>query len=120
AGDLEIRNTGEMAHNLVAVDGKFRTADLATGKSETLRLATGIHRVYCTIHGSRSGTGMAGVIVVGDAQTIAATSPAPDSEESGSAGMARLVLLLTTAVAGAVTVAAVTVFRRRGRVLPAS
>ncbi len=76
---LTIVNTGHAQHNYVAVDGAFDTGWIQPGEQAELRdVAAGVYRVFCTLHGSRTGEGMAGVLIVGDPSvTDAAAVVAP-------------------------------------------
>lgn len=83
--DLRVRNDGTVAHNYVAVDGTFDSGLLQPGEETTFAVPAGIHDVYCTLHGTADGQGMAGTLVVaasggaiaGEAMT-AGGAPAPD------------------------------------------
>jgi len=67
-------HVGQVVHNVVSVDSSWSTsagdyADLKAGsESEHRFLKAGVFRYYCTYHGTPSGQGMAGVVVVGDAE----------------------------------------------------
>ena len=67
-------HVGQVVHNVVAVDSSWSTsagdrADLKAGsESEHRFLKAGVYRYYCTYHGTASGQGMAGVVVVGNAE----------------------------------------------------
>jgi plastocyanin len=67
-------NNGKGVHNATAVDGSWTTGDVAaetggTGRGgEVVFDRPGVYRYYCSYHGSKDGSGMAGVIVVGDAE----------------------------------------------------
>lgn len=67
-------NVGKNVHNAVAVDGSWSTgspakADIAPGGEQDLIFDhPGVYRYYCTYHGTKDGKGMAGVVVVGDAE----------------------------------------------------
>ena len=63
-GSLAVTNDGSQVHNLV-IDGDGRTADLASGESETLPvdLEAGEYEVYCSITGHRD-SGMEGTLTV--------------------------------------------------------
>ncbi len=67
AGDtLTVTNEGNLPHSFTAVDGSFDTGILDPGESAEIPLeADEIVRVYCTLHGTASGSGMAGVLIVG-------------------------------------------------------
>lgn len=83
--NLRVRNHGRVAHNYVAVDGAFDSGLLQPGEETTLAVPAGIHDVYCTLHGTADGQGMAGTLIVTDpgeaiaGEAMAAGSaPAPD------------------------------------------
>lgn len=71
---LRFTNDGRNPHNAVAVDGSFST--IATFGAEAMTPGDraevdlpdepGVIPFYCTFHGSPDGTGMAGVIAVGE------------------------------------------------------
>ncbi len=64
---LEIRNEGQIPHSFTAIDGSFDTGSLEAGRSAKIELAeAGVYQVYCILHGTASGQGMAGVLLVGD------------------------------------------------------
>ncbi len=64
---IRISNDGQFPHDLTAVDGSFATGLLEGGQSTDLTFdQTGIYKIYCTIHGTASGEGMAGILVVGE------------------------------------------------------
>ena len=66
---LTVRNDGGFPHDFTAVDGSFATGILETGESAEITVTeTGIYRVFCTLHGNPSGEGMAGVLIVGEAE----------------------------------------------------
>ena len=66
-GTLVVSNEGSAPHSFTAVDGSFDTGLMQPGETTEIPLdADGIARVYCTLHGTVQGTGMAGVLVVGD------------------------------------------------------
>lgn len=79
--------TGDAPHNAVAVDGSWSTGDaLGEGFESVQQPGTsitmsfdepGVHEYYCTLHGQPNGTGMAGVLVVGDVPYSAAGDEAP-------------------------------------------
>lgn len=75
---LVIRNEGNHPHSFTAVDGSFDTGLLDGGESTEIELENAaIIQVYCTLHGTTQGSGMAGVLVVGD--------PAPTTGTGDSA-----------------------------------
>lgn len=62
-----IVNEGAMAHSYTAVDGSFDTGVLQPGDTATITAPDqGLVQVYCTLHSSRDGEGMAGVLLVSD------------------------------------------------------
>ena len=64
---IEIRNEGEIPHSFTAVDGSFDTGSLEAGRSAKVELnEAGIYQVYCILHGTAAGQGMAGVLLVGE------------------------------------------------------
>jgi hypothetical protein len=73
---VAVRNDGAMAHSLTAVDGAFDTGLVDPGQSAQLTFdEPGIYRVFCSLHGTAAGEGMAGVVVVGDATPEAMSAP---------------------------------------------
>jgi plastocyanin len=71
--DLRVVNDGQMQHDLVAVGGAFAVDLLDPGESSAIASPDpGIYRVYCTLHGTAQGGGMAGVLIVGDPAGAAA------------------------------------------------
>lgn len=66
---LTISNDGFLPHTYTAVDGSFDTGELSQGESVDLVVdSPGIYQVFCTLHGTAAGSGMAGVLVVGEAE----------------------------------------------------
>lgn len=64
---LTVSNDGEIPHTLTAVDGSFDTGQLQPGQTATLSFdEAGIYKVFCTLHGSVDGSGMAGLLIVGE------------------------------------------------------
>lgn len=73
---LTVSNDGGLPHTLTAVDGSFDTGQLSAGQSAKLSIeSTGIYKVYCTLHGSVDGSGMAGLIIVGEPDPAFAAPP---------------------------------------------
>lgn len=73
---VTVSNEGQFPHTLTAVDGSFDTGTVGPGSSAQLAVdEPGIYRVYCTLHGTAQGDGMAGVLVVGDPAPTSAASP---------------------------------------------
>lgn len=70
-----VTNDGQTRHDFVASDGSFSSGVLAPGASwELTATEPGIVRYYCSIHGSADGTGMAGILVVGNTTAQAPTA----------------------------------------------
>jgi plastocyanin len=83
---LEIYNEGELPHSFTAVDGSFDTGLLEAGESVKLGLGeAGLVRIYCSLHGTAEGNGMAGLLVIGEpAATLdAGPSAAALSRQNG-------------------------------------
>jgi plastocyanin len=75
---ITIRNEGHLPHSFTAVDGSFDTGLLDGGQRAEIELeGAAIVQVYCTLHGTAQGSGMAGILVVGD--------PAPTTGTGDSA-----------------------------------
>lgn len=73
---ITIENDGSLPHTFTAVDGSFDTGMVAAGGTAELTFdEAGIYRVFCSIHGTAAGEGMAGVMVVGDAAPAAVVGP---------------------------------------------
>jgi plastocyanin len=85
---IMVKNSGQLPHSLTAVDGSVDTGTLEPGKSATVKVGdAGVVRIYCTLHGSRDGGGMTGVLVVGnDGRATGATLPANAEPVSARAG----------------------------------
>ncbi len=86
---LTIRNAGRWPHTFTSVDGLFDTGTLAAGESYELKgLEAGAYRVFCTLHGTAEGHGMAGVLIVGDdadapaGAAVRTRMPAPGAEST--------------------------------------
>ncbi len=91
--DVEIANDGFQPHTFTAVDGSFDTGLVEPGATATLAFeAPGVFRVWCTLHGTAAGDGMAGVLVVGEPppDELAAASIIGDLEGRLSAEQAAL------------------------------
>ncbi len=72
---VTVRNHGNLPHSVTAVDGSFDSGLLQPG--DTFEVAVddpGVVRVYCTLHGTTAGEGMAGVLIVGDPAVTAEDS----------------------------------------------
>lgn len=73
---ITVRNEGGLPHTLTAVDGSFDTGDVAPGGTAELTFEeAGIYRVFCALHGTAAGEGMAGVVVVGEATPATVLAP---------------------------------------------
>jgi plastocyanin len=115
---ITVHNGGQMPHTLTASDGSFDTGVLDPGQTfELTPSATGVLPVYCKLHGTADGTGMAGAIVVGGtasgkvkAAALVASSPAPLSNAGPGVGTAVLVAL--AALGGSLGTAIYTSARR--------
>jgi plastocyanin len=65
---VTVTNHGRMPHDFTAADGSFASGLLQPGESFELTVdQRGVIPFYCTIHGSATGSGMAGVLFVGEA-----------------------------------------------------
>ena len=84
---IVVTNQGQAAHNLVAAAGGFGVKQLAPGERAELRIdRPGVYQYYCSFHGSATGAGMAGVLVVEDGASLtAARSDAGDLAPTASA-----------------------------------
>lgn len=72
---ITVVNEGALPHTLTAVDGSFDTDLVAAGSTaELTAVEPGVHRVFCSLHGTAGGEGMAGVLVVGKAVPTSAHS----------------------------------------------
>jgi hypothetical protein len=68
-GTVTISNSGALTHTFTAVDGLFDSGQMDAGETFELVLdEPGIYQVFCSLHGTADGSGMAGVLVVGDAE----------------------------------------------------
>jgi hypothetical protein len=67
-------NVGKNSHNAVASDGSWSTGapgsgDVLPGTERDIVFdRPGVYHYYCTYHGTKDGKGMAGVVVVGNAE----------------------------------------------------
>lgn len=74
---LTVSNDGALPHTLTAVDGSFDTGQVAPGTTAQVSVdEPGVYRVFCSLHGTAQGEGMAGVLVVGDTvpESVAASA----------------------------------------------
>lgn len=73
---ITVTNNGFMPHSLTAVDGSFDTGLLEAGVTADLSVSEpGIYQVFCTLHGTAAGEGMAGVLIVGEAVPASMAAP---------------------------------------------
>jgi plastocyanin len=82
---LTVTNEGQTPHDLTAADGSFASGLLEPGESFELTVDRGgVIPFYCTIHGSATGSGMAGVLFVEESAspTGAAPSARPASQQA--------------------------------------
>lgn len=74
---ITIVNDGMLPHTFTAVDGSFDSGQLQGGESYEITVEEpGIIEVFCTLHGTAEGTGMAGVLVVGEAEPLPVSATA--------------------------------------------
>jgi plastocyanin len=90
-GTVVWQHAGQRPHTVTASDGSFDSGTLESGESFSQTFSqAGTFSYYCRFHGSPSGEGMAGVVVVrgapGDADGEA---PAPREQEGGLAATGR-------------------------------
>jgi plastocyanin len=74
---LTVSNDGELPHTFTAVDGSFDSGTLQPGQTFDLTVDEArLVQVFCTLHGTAQGDGMAGVVVVGEPtpENVAAAS----------------------------------------------
>lgn len=84
---LTIRNDGLIPHSYTAVDGSFDTGLVEAGETAQVAVGEGgIVPVYCTLHGTENGHGMAGLLIVGDPSAQAISAVAPIITAAGAAG----------------------------------
>ncbi len=70
---LLVENGGIFPHTYTAADGSFDTGILQPGESAEIVLGTdGTVKVWCTLHGTALGDGMAGVLLIGAPATSGA------------------------------------------------
>jgi hypothetical protein len=137
ADTLTVTNDGAMPHTITAADDSF---DLYVAAGETVALELpddAVIPVYCTLHGSATGSGMAGVIVrdagAGATRITAGTDESaardetatvaelaaagPASPDGGSDGIA-VVAIIVAGLAAALALAAalIAIGARRGAI----
>ena len=63
---IEVVNRGADQHGIRAVDGSFDTGLLDQGERSEITVGeAGTAAYFCTLHGTKDGAGMAGVLIVG-------------------------------------------------------
>lgn len=68
---ITVSNDGGLPHTFTAVDGSFDSGTVQPGESFEFSVSEpGIYEVFCSLHGTASGEGMAGVLVVGEAEPL--------------------------------------------------
>ncbi len=66
---LTIENAGGLPHTFTAVDGTFHSGQVQPGEIFALTIdEPGVYEVFCSLHGTADGQGMAGVLVVEEAE----------------------------------------------------
>lgn len=110
-GVLTATNGGDLPHTLTAVDGSFDSGTVEPGGTFEVPLdETGIVRVYCRLHGTADGQGMAGVLLVGSPAALA--SPR-GSLAAAAAGPERVAVPAGLGGAALGAAAAVALLRRK-------
>lgn len=83
---LSVRNEGLLPHTLTAVDGSLDTGILQPGEVAQVELTEpGAIPIYCTLHATSDGQGMAGLLVVTTADGEVPTSAGTDASNDASA-----------------------------------
>jgi plastocyanin len=79
---VTVTNAGDLPHTITAVDGSFDSGIVEPGGSFRLDVGDeeGMVPVYCTLHGSADGSGMAGLV------RVSAAADADDGLAATSAG----------------------------------
>jgi hypothetical protein len=68
---ITVSNDGGLPHTFTAVDGSFDSGTVQPGESFEFSVGEpGIYEVFCSLHGTASGEGMAGVLIVGEAEPL--------------------------------------------------
>jgi len=98
---IEVLNEGKAPHSLSFVDGSYDTGSLESGDQAAFTVGeAGVMRYYCKLHGTANGDGMAGVIIVGEADSSSAARTQPSLAAAwgwlgaslGGAGLALLIV----------------------------
>lgn len=86
ASTFIVANMGRVPHSYTAVDGTFDSGTVQPGDRTQLSVSEpGIYRVLCTLHAAEDGSGMTGVLVVGEPFTAQAASEGAGMASSGTA-----------------------------------
>ncbi|MGH2681825.1 MAG: cupredoxin domain-containing protein [Actinomycetota bacterium] len=106
-GTVVWQHVGQRPHTVTASDGSFDSGNMESGESFSRAFSQpGTYSYYCRFHGSASGSGMAGVVVVRGG----ATGEEPPGETDGTidenGGLAATGSSLLWALAGAVALLA--------------
>jgi hypothetical protein len=68
---ITVSNDGGLPHTFTAVDGSFDSGTVQPGGIYEFSVGEpGIYEVFCSLHGTASGEGMAGVLIVGEAEPL--------------------------------------------------
>lgn len=78
---ITVSNDGVLPHTLTAVDGSFDTGFLDPGATAELTIdEPGVYQVFCSLHGTVQGEGMAGVLVIGEPNPTGMATSSGDAE----------------------------------------
>lgn len=106
---IVVTNRGELPHTVTAADGSFDSGTIEPGETYELTLeAPGAVPIYCTLHGTAEGDGMAGLLAV---QAAGLTDAEPAASAAPSTGLLWPWLLAGLVLAAGIT-ATVTRVRR--------
>ena len=84
---VTVRNEGRIPHTVTAVDGSFDSGVLDAGETFEVPMSEpGAIRVYCTLHGTTDGEGMAGVVIAEQPPRAAAASASPALSSTDGSG----------------------------------
>lgn len=79
---IVVTNAGQLPHTVTATDGSFDSGTIQPGETYRLTLEEpGAVAIYCTLHGSADGAGMAGLLAVQGAG-LAGAEPASSAASS--------------------------------------
>lgn len=91
---ITVTNGGMMAHTYTAVDASFDSGTLQPGESTEIDLpGQGAFPVYCTLHSTAQGEGMAGALIVGQTSEPRSATAVPPLAGFG-AGLAASALAI--------------------------